>query len=144
MSTRDLDVEAALAVAVAGEHLTSVQQTLDRLDLKTLNRIAECICQADLAGRTVYCMGNGGSAAVATHFVSDLIRLSIMPEAPRPLRVVSLNTNTSLMTACANDHGFDQMFAEQMRGLLGPGDVVIGISTSGASPNVLTAIAYAR
>jgi D-sedoheptulose 7-phosphate isomerase len=144
VSAGNLDVDATLAVAVASEHLAGVRETLEHLDLKTLNRIAEFICDADLAGRTVYCMGNGGSAAIATHLASDLIRLSMLPEAPRPLRVTSLNTNTSLMTACANDHGYDQMFVEQMRGLLAPGDVVVGISTSGASPNVLKAMIYAR
>jgi D-sedoheptulose 7-phosphate isomerase len=93
--------------------------------------------------RTVFVLGNGGSAATASHLACDLGKGTATEGAAR-FRVLSLCDNSSLLTALGNDHSFEQIFVEQLKGLLGDRDVVIVISASGNSPNVLRALEYAR
>src|SRR5439155_14306181 len=94
------------------------------------------------AGKTLYVCGNGGSAADAQHFVAELIgRFSRERE---PYAAVALTTNTSVLTALSNDYEFAEVFARQVRALVRPGDVLIGISTSGRSENVIRALRAAR
>jgi D-sedoheptulose 7-phosphate isomerase len=88
-------------------------------------------------------MGNGGSAATASHMANDLNKLAIVPEQPR-FRAISLSDNVPCMTAWANDSAYEDIFAEQLSNFLDPGDVVIAISASGNSPNVIKAIRLAR
>jgi len=85
----------------------------------------------------MYVFGNGGSAALANHIASDLIRRP-------PIRVRSLCSNPALLTALANDLGYERVFAEQLRALLVKGDVVLAISASGRSKNVLRGLTFAR
>jgi D-sedoheptulose 7-phosphate isomerase len=86
--------------------------------------------------------GNGGSAADAQHLAAELV---IRYQADRPaIAAIALNTDTSALTACANDMGFERIFARQIEALGRPGDVAVGISTSGRSPNVLAALTVAR
>jgi D-sedoheptulose 7-phosphate isomerase len=128
----------------ARQHLTNTAAVLQLLDLDCLDRMAAALHGTLKVRGTVYTLGNGGSAAVAMHLAADLTRLTRLPERERQMRVVPLAGNGSLLTACANDFGFEHAFAEQLRGLVGQGDVVVAISTSGASPNVLRAVEYAR
>lgn len=128
----------------AQDYVAAVASAIDQLDLSTIDRVAAALYAAHVASRSVYCMGNGGSAAAASHFAADLSRLTEIPQRSRQMKVSSLSANPAMLTACANDHGFDQVFVEQLRGRLEPGDVVVGISTSGASANVLEAMQYAR
>lgn len=86
--------------------------------------------------------GNGGSAADAQHLAAELVVR--YTRARRALPAIALTTDTSILTACANDFDFDRVFARQVEALLRPGDVAIGISTSGNSPNVLEALRVAR
>jgi D-sedoheptulose 7-phosphate isomerase len=96
------------------------------------------LAKAVAAGRAVLVFGNGGSAAAAQHFVAELV---VRYERDRPaLRAVALTTDTSIVTAAGNDTGFDQVFARQVEALGQPGDVALGITTSGRSPNVLRAL----
>ncbi|HZA01798.1 MAG TPA: SIS domain-containing protein, partial [Hyphomicrobiaceae bacterium] len=83
--------------------------------------------------------GNGGSASTATHFACDLSKATIVQGRAR-LRVTSLTDNVALLTAWANDTSYENVFAEQLANLLNPGDVVVAISASGNSPNVIAAI----
>jgi D-sedoheptulose 7-phosphate isomerase len=94
------------------------------------------------AGGAVYVMGNGGSAADAQHMAGELVGRFMMER--RALPCVALNTDTSIMTAVANDYGFDSVFVRQVAALVKKGDAVIGISSSGDSANVNAAIAEAR
>jgi D-sedoheptulose 7-phosphate isomerase len=87
---------------------------------------------------TVFIMGNGGSAATSSHFACDLTKGTRTEYAP-PFRVMPLTDNVPLMTAWANDTAYDRIFAEQLRALVRPGDVVVLISASGNSPNMLAA-----
>lgn len=125
------------------EYIQNLQATLDDLPLAQIERVIKTLMDARLARRTVFILGNGGSASTASHFACDLGKGTILPGLPRP-RVISLTDNVELITAWANDTAYEHIFAEQLRGLVEPGDVVIGISGSGRSKNVLNAIALAR
>jgi D-sedoheptulose 7-phosphate isomerase len=108
----------------------------------TLVRAAELTAQAMQSGHKLLVAGNGGSAADAQHLVAEfVVRLS----ANRPaLRAIALTTDSSILTAAANDFGVTSIFARQIEALGQPGDVLLAISTSGNSPNILTALEAAR
>jgi D-sedoheptulose 7-phosphate isomerase len=108
----------------------------------TIVTIAQLTAEALKSGNKLLVAGNGGSAADAQHLVAEfVVRLSANRAA---LRAVALTTDTSILTACGNDFGFDQVFARQIEALGQPGDVFLGISTSGNSPNILNALHQAR
>lgn len=93
-------------------------------------------------GKTIFAFGNGGSAADAQHFVAELV---VRYEVERPGRsAVALTTDTSILTAAANDSGFDRVFARQLEALGRPGDVALAITTSGTSPSVVRALEAAN
>lgn len=94
-------------------------------------------------GKQVFVLGNGGSASTASHMAADLAKNTIGANMRR-FRIMSLNDNIPLMTALSNDMGYHRMFAEQLVNLIRPGDVLVVISGSGNSPNVLRAVDYAR
>lgn len=94
-------------------------------------------------GGAVFVMGNGGSAATASHFVCDLAKGTRIDGLPA-FRVVALNDNAPLLTAWANDSGYERVFAEQLAALVRPGDLVMLISASGNSPNILAAVEVAH
>ncbi|MBZ0288696.1 MAG: SIS domain-containing protein [Anaerolineae bacterium] len=116
---------------------------MNHIPFDAVERVVEALMDANRGGQTVYICGNGGSAATATHFGCDLAKRPIVPGQPR-FRVVALTDNNALMTAISNDIGYDEVFAEQLIPLVRPGDVVIGISGSGNSRNVLNAMQVAR
>lgn len=95
-----------------------------------------------LAGRQVLVCGNGGSAADAQHFAAELV--GRMGVERRPLPAIALSSDPSTVTALANDYGFDQVFARQVSAFAHPGDLLVAISTSGRSPNILHALSTAR
>ena len=103
----------------------------------------QAMVDAYLRGSTVFICGNGGSAGTSNHMVNDLAKGSVI-EGKKRLRVVGLADNLSLLTAYANDCGYETIFVEPMKSLWSPGDVLIAISASGNSPNVLRAAEYAR
>ncbi|MBX7246908.1 MAG: D-sedoheptulose 7-phosphate isomerase [Candidatus Sumerlaeaceae bacterium] len=103
---------------------------------------ADLIVGAYEAGRKTLIFGNGGSAADAQHFAAELVGRFQKERAPLPS--ISLNTNTSTITSIANDYDYDHVFIRQLEAFTRAGDVVIGISTSGISPNVLAALEKAR
>lgn len=107
----------------------------------TLADWAVTVVTALRAGGTLFTFGNGGSAADAEHLAAELVGRYDLDR--RPLAAVALTTNTAALTAIANDYGFDEVFARQVRALAGPTDVVLGISTSGRSPNVVAGLAAA-
>ncbi|GMU81198.1 MAG: phosphoheptose isomerase [Planctomycetota bacterium] len=107
-----------------------------------LEPIAAAIVRAFRQGRRLYLIGNGGSAADAQHIAGEL--LGRFKRERRPLPAIALTTDTSTMTAVANDYEYDRVFARQVEGLIGPGDVLWCLSTSGNSPSILAAAALAR
>lgn len=100
-------------------------------------QVGQKICSALESGNKVLLCGNGGSAADAQHIAAELV--GRFQRERRPLPAIALTTNTSILTAIGNDYGYDQVFARQLRALGRPGDIVILISTSGNSRNVLLA-----
>ncbi len=107
-----------------------------------LREIAELWCEAIGKDRQIIFFGNGGSAADAQHMVSELAGRFYLER--RPVAAVALSVNTSSLTAIGNDYGFEHVFSRQLEGIARPGDVAVGISTSGNSPNVLQAFERAR
>ena len=93
-------------------------------------------------GSRVFFIGNGGSAATASHFANDLAIGTRTLE--KPFRVISLTDNVAVMTAIGNDYGYEQIFLQQLKTVMDPHDVVVAISASGNSPNLLTAIEWAN
>ena len=108
----------------------------------TLDAIADAIIAALQAGRHVFVVGNGGSAADAQHIAGELLGRYKLDRPALP--VTALSTDTSTLTAIANDLGYERIFARQLEGLAQPGDVVWALSTSGSSPNILAAARTAR
>ncbi|UCF09083.1 MAG: D-sedoheptulose 7-phosphate isomerase [Thermoplasmata archaeon] len=127
---------------VVKEKLKESAQTKLQLNAKVIADIAEAIIGAYKSKKKVVLFGNGGSAADAQHIAAELVgKYKLVRE---PLPALALSTNTSILTACANDYGYDTVFAKQVGALVEAGDVVIGISTSGTSPNVLEGIKLAK
>ena len=110
--------------------------------LPDISRFAEACREAIAAGHTVYLMGNGGSACDCQHFAAELV--GRFQKERRAMASVALTTDTSILTALANDYGYDAVFVRQVEALVKAGDVVVGITTSGNSPNILKALAKAR
>jgi D-sedoheptulose 7-phosphate isomerase len=125
------------------EYATEVKQTLDQLPWQKLQQVVDILRTAWLTGKQVFVMGNGGSAATASHMACDLAKNTVVAGMSR-LRVMSLNDNMAHFSAYANDNGYDQVFAEQLSNYVNEGDVVVAISASGNSPNVLRAIERAQ
>ena len=124
------------------ESLAALAQRVAREQGATIATIAARYADALRTGGTLFFAGNGGSAADAQHLATEYV---VRYQSTRPaLRAVALTTDTSLLTACANDMGFDEIFARQVEALARPGDVLALHSTSGESPNVLRAAQSAR
>jgi D-sedoheptulose 7-phosphate isomerase len=131
-------VQKQLAQSIATMQAVLAEESISN----TIVTIAQLTAQAMSSGNKLLVAGNGGSAADAQHLVAEfVVRLSANRAA---LRAVALTTDSSILTACANDFGFDQIFARQIEALGQPGDVFLGISTSGNSPNILNALHQAR
>lgn len=107
------------------------------------DRLASVFTEARKNGKQIFFMGNGGSASTASHFVCDLGKGTIVEGYPR-FRALSLSDNIPMMLAWGNDSSYEDIFVEQLKNLLNEGDVVVGISGSGNSANVLKAIEYAN
>jgi D-sedoheptulose 7-phosphate isomerase len=116
---------------------------LNRLDYKAVGEVINLFLEARERDATIFFLGNGGSAATASHFANDL-GFGASPEGHRPFRSLSLTANNAFITCLANDIGYENIFYWQLRNLMRPGDVVVGISASGNSPNAVKALAYAE
>jgi D-sedoheptulose 7-phosphate isomerase len=125
------------------DYIVELQHTLDLLPVEPIQAVIDVLHEARINNRQIFIMGNGGSASTATHFVCDLAKNTRKDGWPS-FRVIGLSDNMALMTAYANDDGYEHVFAHQLASFVQPHDVVIGISTSGNSPNVLNAIALAN
>jgi D-sedoheptulose 7-phosphate isomerase len=137
------DAETAYARSHLQESLAAVQAaSADPAFLKALGQIADAMAKALQAGSKILLCGNGGSAADAQHIAAELLSRFESDRAPLP--AVALTTDSSVLTAIGNDYGYDHVFERQVRGLGNKGDVLIAISTSGRSPNILKGLDAAR
>ena len=107
-----------------------------------ITKLAERLIETFRIGNKLLIMGNGGSAADAQHFAGEIVSRFRMERPGLP--AIALSTDTSIITAIGNDYGFERIFSRQIEALAAPGDAVIGISTSGNSPNVLKGLEVAR
>lgn len=123
-------------------HLAVVTDLLRSLRTEAIADLVRALEAVRETGGTVFTLGNGGSAATALHLANDLARAT--PPGRPPLRVVCLAGNVSLLSALANDFGYEDVFVRQLAGVLKPGDAVIALSVSGRSPNCVKALAHAR
>ena len=123
-------------------YLGNLRDVLVDVPYLAVTRAVELFLEARAAGRRVYLMGNGGSSATASHFVSDLVKTAHVPGF-NPVRAFALTDNTPLLTAWANDLAYERGFAEQISALVEPDDIVMGISASGNSPNILAGLTAA-
>ncbi len=129
---------------IFNESIALKQKVIDTGVLADLVHIADVISDAIAKGGRLYLCGNGGSAADAQHLAAELLirlRFSVNRDS---LPALSLATDISSVTACGNDYGFDDIFARPLAGLGREGDVLLGITTSGKSPNVIKAFVKAR
>jgi D-sedoheptulose 7-phosphate isomerase len=131
------------------EYLARVKSELDALNLDEVRRFSDAIYACYESGNFVFLCGNGGSGSNASHMCEDLGKGTIRREdflndSKRRLKVLSLTDNTPYILAWANDEGYDRVFVEQLKNLASPGDLLIAISGSGNSPNVLRAVEWAN
>ena len=127
----------------AKEYLSAVQEILERLDHAVIDQMVEAIWRAYRARKTLFLFGNGGSAALASHFACDIGKGTIAG-GERRLKAIALTENVSVLTAWANDKSYQDVFSEQLRALAEKGDVALAISGSGSSPNVVRGLEAAR
>jgi D-sedoheptulose 7-phosphate isomerase len=125
------------------EYFGTLQAVIDRLNLTEINSVLALLSEAYRRKKQIFIMGNGGSAATASHFVCDFNK-GICEDKSTKFRMICLNDNVPTMMAIANDLDYESIFIEQLKNLMEPGDYVIGISGSGNSENVLRAIKYAN
>lgn len=124
-------------------YFVELEQLLQAISQVHLQQVLSLLEAAYHHGHRIFIMGNGGSAATASHFALDLAKNTITPGAPR-LKAISLTDHVPLITAWSNDTAYEHIFEEQLANLVEAGDVVIGISASGNSPNVITAMHLAK
>jgi len=124
-------------------YLDEVGSILRRLPQEQIAQIIHILERARMEGRQIFLVGNGGSAATASHFANDLLKSTVAEGKPR-MKVIALTDNIPIMLAYANDCGYETIFAEQLDALAAPGDVLVAFSGSGRSPNVIRALDLAR
>ena len=131
------------AQASIDTYFNDLQEMLRAISQAHLQEILALLEETYRHGRRIFIMGNGGSAATASHFALDLAKNTIMPGAPR-VKAISLTDHVPLITAWSNDTAYEHIFAEQLANMIEPGDVVIGISASGNSLNIINALQVAK
>jgi len=123
------------------QHITVAKHTLDKLSTE-INTASQMVIAAIKNGNKILIFGNGGSASDAQHIAAELVGRFVKQRKSLPS--IALTTDTSALTAIGNDYGFDRIFERQVEGLAVAGDVIIGISTSGNSPNVLKGLVLGK
>ena len=127
----------------ASQYIASLQPVLGDLAAADFRQVEAILLRAREEGRTVFIIGNGGSAATASHMANDLNKGAAVA-GQRRFRALALTDNVPLITAWANDTRYEEIFVEQMANFFHPGDVLIAISGSGNSPNIIAALEWAR
>ena len=130
-------------LAPINAYLSRARDVLTQVNTEEMAAIAALLKQAYVEQRTIFVMGNGGSGATASHMACDLNKGACL-QAEKKFRVMALTDNMATILALGNDLNYDSIFVEQLKNFAQPGDVVIGISGSGNSRNVLRAIEYAN
>ncbi len=133
-----------------GAFLKRIADELLRLDPAQVQALADVMHEKYLAGRMIFVIGNGGSGSNASHFCEDIgkgtlkLPQDLQNDAKKRFRILSLTDNTPYILAWGNDEGFDKVFVEQLKNLASPGDLLVAISGSGNSKNILSAVEWAN
>ena len=130
-------------MAYISKYLDNLQKTILLIDEDELSLVIDVLDNARNSHNTIFTMGNGGSGSTASHFVNGLSQGATVEEKPR-FKAVALTDNLPNILAYGNDLGYEHIFTEQLKNLMEPRDIVIGISGSGNSKNVINAIEYAK
>jgi phosphoheptose isomerase len=133
----------ALAGSFFEAYVKEAARAASSIDPASLDRAAAALLRAYTSGSGVFSCGNGGSAAIANHLQCDHVK-GVRTATDLVPRVVSLSASIELMTAIANDMGYEDVFVYQLQSQSGPGDVLVAVSSSGRSPNIVRALAWAR
>jgi len=131
------------AAGYARAYLDYLASCFDAVDCDAVGAFAELLLSARRAGNAVFFIGNGGSAATASHFAND-ISVGTRTGDNKPFRTISLTDNVAVMTALANDEGYEKIFVDQLKIHMRDGDALVAISASGNSPNIIAAVEYAK
>ncbi len=141
MATETLAASTPLEFSLG--YKAKLSSALDTIDLQAVSQAIQILQEARANDRHVFVCGNGGSASTASHFVTDMVKGASFQRESR-FRIMALTDSMPTVTAYSNDVGYECVFAEQLKNFAGPGDVLIGISGSGNSPNILSAMEYAN
>ena len=126
----------------ARRYIDYLKEVISRIDVGAIGRLVEKLLEARRCGATVFFIGNGGSAATASHFANDISFGT--KDYEQPFRVMSLTDNIAVITALSNDFGYEEVFVRQLKVHARRGDLVVGISASGNSENLIKAFMYAH
>ena len=126
----------------SNNYLEYLTELISQLDRKEIGNFADLLLKSRDSGSTTFFLGNGGSASTATHFVNDISLGS--RQFKKPFRAISLCDNQAVITAIANDEGYENIFLQQLQTLAKPEDTIVCISASGNSKNLIKAIEYAK
>jgi len=127
----------------AKAYYEQLRQALDTIDLAKVEQVIQWFDEAREQDKQIFVCGNGGSSSTASHFVTEVLKGASHGRSKR-FRILALNDSMATITAYANDAGYECVFAEQLKNFAQPGDLVMGLSSSGNSPNVLRALEYAN
>ncbi|MCU0226287.1 MAG: SIS domain-containing protein [Bryobacterales bacterium] len=130
-------------MSFAASYASDLQATLSGLDLAKVDQAIQWFQETRDAGGAIYLCGNGGSAASVSHIACDIVK-GCSYQKDKKFRVMALTDNLATITAYANDVGYSEVFVEPLRNFAKPGDLVVAVSGSGNSPNVVKALEYAR
>jgi D-sedoheptulose 7-phosphate isomerase len=122
---------------------SELRRVIDMIDLEPVGQALELLSQARDEGRRIFTCGNGGSASTASHFATDMLKGASFGY-PKRFRILALTDSLPTLTAYSNDVSYECVFVEQLKNFAEPGDVLIAVSGSGNSPNVLRAVEYAN
>jgi D-sedoheptulose 7-phosphate isomerase len=136
-------MERQAAMEYLQKYILTLQRTMDKLPQSLIADVIHVLQRARMQGSQVFIMGNGGSASTASHFVCDLAKNTRFDGLPH-FRAIGLTDNMEIFSAYANDEGYENVFSQQLVNLIRTGDVVIAISASGNSANVVRAVEEAK
>lgn len=126
------------AVQFAQDYFNNLSKIFSELDYAVIEKIAAAFESARAHSKRIFFVGNGGSAATASHFANDMSSIPIEP----PYKAISLSDSVPALTALGNDTGYENVFAGQLKNLFEPGDLLVALSASGNSPNIVKALEY--
>ena len=135
--------QSSLQVDYFRKYCDYVQKLISEIDIESVKRVVQCLLEARENNKTIYFAGNGGNATTASHFSQDMGEVGRKIRG-KGFRTQSINDNVSALTAIGNDYSYDSVFSLQIQNNFDPGDVLVVISASGNSPNVIKAVELAK